>query len=102
MPEAELMEKNITIKKGKDIVIEPGLTLYRIGDAILLTSPSEWGTEDEGFLPQIDIFPLEGECWEHKLEQWVKVLDEILWTMGPSYNKIEEKHISIVIKEKEK
>lgn len=101
MPEPELSENDITIKKGKDIVIEPGLSIYRIGGAILIATPSDWGWDDEEALPHIEVFPLEGEHRKHELERMVNVLDGILWIMGPAYSKHEKHNISIGIEEQE-
>ena len=101
MPEQELKEKNITIKKGKDIVIEPELSIYRVGGAILIATPSDWGWDDEEALPHIEVFPLDGESRKHELERMVTVLQAILWTMGPYNSKHERYNISIGIEEQE-
>ncbi|NIP33295.1 MAG: hypothetical protein GWN97_00440 [Thermoplasmata archaeon] len=102
MEDKELKNRDIVIRKGRDLVYSPELSLYYIAGAILMTTPSEYGPEEDGYPPHIDIFPLEEDTWEHRLEQWVKVLDEILWAMGPTFNEHERKVISITIKEREK
>ncbi len=101
MPEAELTEKNITIKKGKDIVIEPELSIYSVGGAILIATPSDWGWDDEEALPHIEVFPLDGDSRKQRLEHMVTVLYSILWTMGPFNSKHERYNISIAIEEQE-
>ncbi len=95
------MEKDISIKKGKDIVIEPELSIYRISGAILIASPSDRGWDDEDYLPHIELFPLVGDSRKQRLERMVTVLDMIMWMMGPSYSKHEKHNISITIEEQE-
>ena len=101
MPGPELSEKNISISKGKDIVIEPELSIYHVGDAIVMTSPPAWPLDEEDVEPCIEVFALEGESRKHELERMVGVLHAILWTMGPFNSKHEKYNISIVIEERE-
>ncbi len=101
MPEQELSEKNISLKKGKDIVIEPELSIYQVGDAMVMASPPAWPLNDEDIEPCIEVFPLEGESRKQGLEQMVDVLYHVLRTTERSYNKHEKYNISIVIEEQE-
>ncbi len=101
MPGPELSEKNITIKKGKDIVIEPELSLYQIGDAIVMTSPPAWPLDEEDVEPCIEVFALEGESRKHELERMVNVLHGILWTLGPFNSKHERYNMTIEVEDRE-
>lgn len=99
MPEPELTEKNITIKKGKDIVVEPEISIYWVGDAIVMTNPPAWPLDEEDVEPCIEVFALEGEGRKHELERMVNLLHEILCMMGTFSSKHEKYNISIVIEE---
>lgn len=101
MPEQELSEKDISFKKGKDIVIEPELSIYQIGDAMVMASPPAWPLNEEDIEPCIEIFPLAGDSRKQWLEQMVDVLYHVLRATECSYNKHEKYNISIVIEERE-
>jgi len=87
--------------KGKDIVVQPSMSVYRIAHTFILVSPSDYGWDDEEVLPYIDVFPLEGDGRKGGLEQMVRVLGEVMETVGPSYSKHQRCYISITIEERE-
>jgi hypothetical protein len=101
MEEKKLTEKDIVLGKGKDIVVQPLLSIYRIAYTYIVVSPSKYGWDDEETLPYIDVFPQEADGRKGELEQMVYVLGEVLETIGPSYNKHQKYNISITIEEKE-
>ena len=101
MERKELTDRDIVLGKGKDLVFQPLLSVYRIAHTYIMVSPSDHGWDDEDRLPYIDMFPQEGDGRKGELEQMVRLLDEVLFTIGPSYSKHQRYNISITIEEQE-
>jgi len=96
MQERELTEKDIVLKKGKDIVIESALSLYWLDDTIVMSFPPAWPLEDDSG-QCIEVFALEGMDRKHEVDRMVRVLFETMNAMDFSNTKHERYNIKIEI-----
>jgi hypothetical protein len=98
MQERVLKEKDIVLKKGKDIVIEPALSLYWLDDTIVMSFQPAWPMEgDSG--PCIEVFALEGMDREHRANRMVRVLFETMSAMDFFNSKHERYNVRIEVED---
>ena len=100
MPGTELKEKGLVLSKGKDIIVEPSLTLYWVGDALVASFPPAWPSEDDTG-PCIEVFALEGAGRRHELERMVRVLFCTMDAMGVYNSKHERCNIRIEVEDRD-
>jgi len=100
MEKVELTEKDIVIKKGKDIVIEPALSLYWLDDTIVMSFPPAWPIEGDT-IPCIEVLALEGMTRRHELQRMVRVLFETMDAMGIFNSKHERYNIRIEVEDRD-
>jgi len=98
MDKRELMAKDIVLKKGKDIVIEPALSLYWLEDTIVMSFPPAWPIEGDSS-PCIEVFALEGMTRKHEVDRMVRVLFETMRAMDFYTNKHERYNIGIEVED---
>jgi hypothetical protein len=85
-------------KKGKDIVIEPALSLYWLDDTIVMSFPPAWPIEGDTS-PCIEVFALEGMTRKHEIDRMVRVLFETMSAMDTYNSKHERYNIRIEVED---
>jgi len=100
MQERELTEKDIVLKKGKDIVIEPALSFYWIDDMIVMSFPPTMPIEGDTS-PCIEVFALEGMTRRHEVERMVRVLFMTMNAMDIYNSKHERYNIRIEVEDRD-
>lgn len=101
MPGNELKEQDLVLSRGVDIIVEPSLTIYWVGDAFVASFPPDCPSDDDAG-PCIEVFALEGPSRRHELERMVRVLHCTMDAMCVFNSKHERYDIRIEVEDRDR